>query len=260
MINEEKPIDGMAQGLPSDGVENTLPTDASEPKAETETTQSGASPSGASVEAEQETAGMSDAQAGETVPVEDAEILSDAASDAENQKTIALSQEISTLREQLEDRTTQFMRIAADFDNFRKRTQKEREEMELQIKCNTVIELLPVVDNFERARSQIKPQGEESIAIHKSYQGVYKDLVDRLKRLGVAQMRCEGQDFDPNYHEAVMRQPSADHAEGAVIEELVRGYTLGERVLRHAMVKVAAPPEEDDSVSTEAGDSDASGE
>ncbi|MEO1145932.1 MAG: nucleotide exchange factor GrpE [Cyanobacteria bacterium J06638_22] len=258
MINEEKPIDEMAQGSPSDGVENTLPTDVNEPKADA--AQSGANPSEASAEAEQETTGMSDPQGVEAIPVEDAEILSEAASDAANQKIIALSQEISTLREQVEDRTTQFMRIAADFDNFRKRTQKEREEMELQIKCNTVIELLPVVDNFERARSQIKPQGEEGIAIHKSYQGVYKDLVDRLKRLGVAQMRCEGQDFDPNYHEAVMRQASADHDEGTVIEELVRGYTLGERVLRHAMVKVAAPPEEDDSASTEASNSDASEE
>ncbi|MEO1209495.1 MAG: nucleotide exchange factor GrpE [Cyanobacteria bacterium J06638_20] len=257
MINEEKPIDNMAQGS-SDGVENTLPTDASE--LQVEPTQSGTGSSEASAEGEQEPTGMSDPHGVETIPVEDAEVFSEATSDATNQKIIALSQEISALREQVEDRTTQFMRIAADFDNFRKRTQKEREEMELQIKCNTVIELLPVVDNFERARSQIKPQGEEGIAIHKSYQGVYKDLVDRLKRLGVAQMRSEGQDFDPNYHEAVMRQPSADHAEGTVIEELVRGYTLGERVLRHAMVKVAAPPEEDDSASTEGSDLGASGE
>ncbi len=167
---------------------------------------------------------------------------------------VALTQELEALKLQAEERTGQFMRIAADFENFRKRTQREKEELEQQIKCNTVVELLPVVDNFERARSQIKPQGEEAMAIHKSYQGVYKDLVDRLKRIGVAPMRSEGKDFDPNMHEAVMRESTDEFPEGTVIEELVRGYLLGERVLRHAMVKVAALPElEDDSQSGEAG-------
>jgi len=256
MINEEKPIDEMAQGSPSDGVENASPTDS--PEMVTEAAMAGENSNESSAEAVQED--MSEPQVAEAVPVEEAEDVAGVASDAANQKIMALSQEISTLREQLEDRTTQFMRIAADFDNFRKRTQKEREELEMQIKCNTVIELLPVVDNFERARSQIKPQGEEGIAIHKSYQGVYKDLVDRLKRIGVAQMRCEGQEFDPNYHEAVLRQPSTEYPEGTVMEELVRGYTLGERVLRHAMVKVAAPPEEGDSAETESDNSEPSGE
>jgi len=167
---------------------------------------------------------------------------------------VALTQELEALKLQAEERTGQFMRIAADFENFRKRTQREKEELEQQIKCNTVVELLPVVDNFERARSQIKPQGEEAMAIHKSYQGVYKDLVDRLKRIGVAPMRSEGKDFDPNMHEAVMRESTDEFPEGTVIEELVRGYLLGERVLRHAMVKVAALPElEDDSQQGEVG-------
>lgn len=244
MINEEKPIDEMAQGSPADAPENAPTADA--PDAAPDEAVAGDEAAGdvAGTEGAQ-ASGVSDPQEAETMPVEEAEVISESSVEAANQKIAALTQEISTLREQVDDRTTQFMRIAADFDNFRKRTQKEREEMEMQIKCNTVIELLPVVDNFERARSQIKPQGEEGTAIHKSYQGVYKDLVDRLKRLGVAQMRCEGQEFDPNFHEAVLRQPSADHPEGTIIEELVRGYTLGERVLRHAMVKVAAPPEED---------------
>jgi molecular chaperone GrpE len=157
--------------------------------------------------------------------------------------TEALTKEIESLKAQLEERNSQVMRIAADFDNFRKRTQKEKEDLELQVKCSTVIELLPVVDNFERARSQIKPQGDEAMNIHKSYQGVYKDFVDRLKRIGVAPMRAEGKEFDPNLHEAVMRQATEEFPEGTVMEELVRGYLLGERVLRHAMVKVAAVPD-----------------
>jgi molecular chaperone GrpE len=81
------------------------------------------------------------------------------------------------------------------------------------------------------------------MTIHKSYQSVYKQLVDCLKRIGVAPMRSEGKEFDPSMHEAVMRQPTDEYEEGVVMEELVRGYLLGERVLRHAMVKVAAAPE-----------------
>ncbi|MFQ4140126.1 nucleotide exchange factor GrpE [Nodosilinea sp. PGN35] len=155
-----------------------------------------------------------------------------------------LERQVAGLKAQLEDRASQSMRIAADFENYRKRTSKEKDELATQIKGDTIIELLPVVDNFERARSQIKPQTEAEMTIHKSYQSVYKQLVETLKRLGVSAMRAEGQEFDPLLHEAVMREPTADHAEGIVIEEFVRGYQLGDRVLRHAMVKVAAPPED----------------
>lgn len=155
----------------------------------------------------------------------------------------ALTNEIKSLKLQLEERTGQCVRIAADFDNYRKRTQREREELELQIKCSTINELLPVVDNFERARSQIKPQTEQETSIHKSYQSVYKQLVECLKRIGVAPMRSEGKEFDPNLHEAVMRQPTDEYPEGTVLEEMQRGYMLGEKVLRHALVKVAAAPE-----------------
>jgi len=135
-----------------------------------------------------------------------------------------MEDELKSLKAQLEDRTVQYMRIAADFDNYRKRTQREKEDFELQIKCSTINELLPVVDNFERARSQIKPQTDPETAIHKSYQNVYKQLVDCLKRTGVAPMRSEGKEFDPNLHEAVMRQPTDEYPEGTVMEELQRGY------------------------------------
>ena len=151
-------------------------------------------------------------------------------------------QQIASLQAQVEERTSQYLRIVADFDNFRKRSQKEKEELDQLIKGNTITELLPVVDNFERARSQLKPQTEAEMSIHKSYQSVYKQLVDSLKRLGVAPMRPEGQEFNPSLHEAVMRSPSVE-PEGTILEELVRGYFLGDRILRHAMVKVAAPIE-----------------
>ncbi|MFN6566535.1 nucleotide exchange factor GrpE [Dendronalium sp. ChiSLP03b] len=164
--------------------------------------------------------------------------------EAETAALTELTQQIESLKAQLEERNTQYMRIAADFENYRKRTSKEKEELDAQVKRNTILELLPIVDNFERARSHLKPQSEGEMTIHKSYQGVYKQLVDSLKRLGVAPMRPEGQEFDPNLHEAVMREPTDEHPEGTVLEELVRGYYLGDRVLRHAMVKVAAPKED----------------
>ncbi|MDZ7954900.1 nucleotide exchange factor GrpE [Nostoc sp. DedQUE09] len=164
--------------------------------------------------------------------------------EVERAALVELTQQIESVKTQLEERSTQYMRIAADFENYRKRTSKEKEDLELQVKRNTILELLPVVDNFERARSHLKPQSEGEMTMHKSYQGVYKQLVDSLKRLGVSPMRPEGQEFDPNLHEAVMREPTDEHPEGTVLEELVRGYYLGDRVLRHAMVKVAAPKED----------------
>ncbi len=163
--------------------------------------------------------------------------------EAKYQELSEMTQKLESLKAAVEERNTQYMRIAADFENFRKRTQKESVDLEQQVKRTTINELLPVVDNFERARSQLKPQTDAELSIHKSYQSVYKQLVDCLKRLGVSAMRPEGKEFDPNLHEAIMRQPTNEHPEGTILEELVRGYFLGDRVLRHAMVKVAAPPE-----------------
>ena len=161
-----------------------------------------------------------------------------------------LQQENANLRKMLDERIEQgkaikgqYARLAADFDNFRKRNTKEKENLQQQAKKNVILELLPVVDNFERARTQIKPANDGEKGIHSSYQGVYKTLVDCLKKMGVAAMRPEGQQFDPNYHEAMLREQTNDSPEGTVIEQLMRGYTLGEDVLRHAMVKVAVPAE-----------------
>jgi molecular chaperone GrpE len=164
-----------------------------------------------------------------------------------------LTTTIDSLKAQLDDRAAQVedlanqqKRLAADFDNYRRRTDKEKEDTETRVKIATINELLSVVDNFERARSQVKPQNDGEMNIHKSYQGIYKQLVDSLKRVGVSPMRAEGQEFDPNLHEAVMREPTREFPEGVVMEELVRGYLMGDRVLRHALVKVAAAPEDDD--------------
>ncbi len=149
---------------------------------------------------------------------------------------------LEQLEKEHETLRTQYMRIAADFDNFRKRQTRDQDDLRLQLTCNTLSEILPVVDNFERARQQLDPQGEEAQALHRSYQGLYKQLVDVLKQLGVAPMRVVGQSFDPTLHEAVLREPSNDQPEDIVVEELQRGYHLNGRVLRHALVKVSMGP------------------
>ncbi len=169
-----------------------------------------------------------------------------------------LEREHSTLRQEHETLSGQYVRIAADFDNFRKRQSRDQDDLKLQITCSTLSEILPVVDNFERARQQLDPQGEEAQALHRSYQGLYKQLVDVLKQLGVAPMRVVGQEFDPSLHEAVLREPSDEHAEDLVVEELQRGYHLSGKVLRHALVKVSMGPgpQQEDAVAqgTEGGE------
>jgi len=137
---------------------------------------------------------------------------------------------------------SQYVRIAADFDNFRKRQSRDQDDLKIQLICKSLTAILPIVDNFERARQQLKPETEEAQALHRSYQGLYKQLVDVLKQQGVAPMRVVGQQFDPNLHEAVLREPSEEYKEDLITEELQRGYHLDGKVLRHALVKVSMGP------------------
>ena len=162
----------------------------------------------------------------------------------------AFQQENANLKKLLDEKSNQadltkaqYARLAADFENFRRRTSKEKENLEIQAKKDLITLLLPVVDNFERARTQLKPESDGEKAIHSSYQGVYKTLVECLKKMGVSAMRPEGQEFDPNFHEAMLREQTNEYPEGTVIEQLMRGYVLGDTILRHAMVKVAVPIE-----------------
>ena len=136
----------------------------------------------------------------------------------------------------------QYVRIAADFDNFRKRQSRDQDDLKVQLICKSLSAILPIVDNFERARQQLKPESDEAQTLHRSYQGLYKQLVEVLKQQGVAPMRVLGQQFDPNLHEAVLKEPSEKEKEDIIIEELQRGYHLDGKVLRHALVKVSMGP------------------
>lgn len=166
----------------------------------------------------------------------------DGADASGSDRVAQLEAQLATLKADHEALNGQYMRLAADFDNFRKRQSRDSDDLRLQITCSTLGEILPVVDNFDRARQQLNPQHEEAQALHRSYQGLYKQLVDVFKQLGVSPMRVEGEPFDPTLHEAVLREPSEEHPEDVVMEELQRGYHLNGRVLRHALVKVSMGP------------------
>jgi molecular chaperone GrpE len=164
-----------------------------------------------------------------------------AASTATLEKINGLIAESTSLREQLDDRKQQYLRLYADFENFRKRTERDKEEQEGTITGKILKKILPVVDDFERAQLQISPKNDGEASIHKSYQSVYKQLLKCLKETGVARMECVGQEFDPNFHEAIMQEPSTEYEEGIIMEELRPGYLVSDdRVLRHSLVKVSS--------------------
>ncbi len=171
------------------------------------------------------------------------EILSDEIKNTISNTDARLEQ----LEKEHETLKSQYVRIAADFDNFRKRQSRDLDDLKVQLICKSLSAILPIVDNFERARQQLKPESEEAQTLHRSYQGLYKQLVDVLKQQGVAPMRVVGQKFDPNLHEAVLREPNDEYEEDINIEELQRGYHLDGKVLRHALVKVSMGPGPDKS-------------
>lgn len=150
-----------------------------------------------------------------------------------------LQGQLNIVKQQLKEKEEGYVRLYADFDNFRRRTQREKEEQTLREKKKFILEILPVVDNFERAQQQVKLETDRERELHNSYQSVYRLLVESLKKMGVSRMKSVGQPFDPNLHEAIARQPS-DQPEDTVLVEYQAGYKLGETVVRHAMVMVSA--------------------
>jgi molecular chaperone GrpE len=144
---------------------------------------------------------------------------------------------LEDLRREREEIYDRLLRKTAEFENYRKRLERERREL-AQYAADEVLEaLLPIVDDFERAR-QADP-GAGADAYRKGVELIYKQLVDLLARRGVQPIDAVGKPFDPRMHQAITHEVSPGHAEGEVIEEVRRGYTHGDRLLRPAMVKVA---------------------
>ena len=129
------------------------------------------------------------------------------------------------------------MRQVAEFDNFRKRTDREKSQMFEQGQMNVLEKLLPVVDNFERAL-EAAPQDEASKAYAEGIDKIYKQLSKTLTDLGVEPIEALGHAFDPAYHNAVMQTESDEYDSGDVAQELQKGYKFHDNVLRHSMVAV----------------------
>lgn len=149
----------------------------------------------------------------------------------------------------------QLLRIAADFDNFRKRSRKEIEEVRRRTIEDTLREVLPIVDNLERAADAMTDATEVS-AVADGVHMVLRGFEDIASRLGLKRVPAVGQQFDPTCHDAMQQEETAEHAPGTIISEIVPGYYLGERLLRPAMVVVAKPPTPTD----DQGDSSTNGD
>ncbi|EFJ46593.1 hypothetical protein VOLCADRAFT_62474 [Volvox carteri f. nagariensis] len=130
-------------------------------------------------------------------------------------------------------------RLQADFDNFKRRASAEREQLVVRVKADALRPILAVADNFERAAIQIKPKTDGERAVQDAYQTVYNELKEFLKKEGLQEVGVEGEAFDPNQHEAVMREDRNDVDDGTVTGVFQRGYRLGEVLVRPALVKVA---------------------
>ena len=143
------------------------------------------------------------------------------------------AEELRRERDTLQDR---LLRTAADFDNYRKRVDRDRRDVADLAIADAVQDLLPIIDNLERA---LQAQGGDADSLRKGVELIHKQALDLLRKRGVTPIDTLGADFDPNRHQAVVHEASDEHREGEVMQELQRGYVLGERLLRPAMVKVA---------------------
>jgi len=141
-------------------------------------------------------------------------------------------EELRRERDALQDR---LLRTAAEFDNYRKRMDRDRRDLADHAAGEAIKDLLPIIDNLERAL-QASAQDDP---LRKGVELIHKQMLEMLRKRGVTPIEALGADFDPNVHEAVTHEESDQHREGEVMEELQRGYKVGERLLRPAMVKVA---------------------
>ena len=132
----------------------------------------------------------------------------------------------------------QYLRLAADFDNYRKRQEHEREELLKFGTENALKKMLEVLDNFERGQKALE-NVDDCEKVKESFNLVHKQVVDVLTKLGLETIETEGKEFDPNFHDAVMQTPTSDKPEHTIINELQKGYKMGDKVLRPALVNVA---------------------
>ena len=187
-----------------------------------------------------EAAGTADADAtAETADAsegaEGAESADGAAEAAESAED--LQKKVETLAAALQEKDNRLKRLQADFENFRRRTNKEREEIGNVVTQELLKSLLPIVDNFDRAMATEQQDGE---AFKKGVEMIYTQLGETLKNAGLEIIETEGQKFDPNFHQAVMRVENPDLDDDTIAQELQKGYIVKGKVIRPSMVQVVS--------------------
>lgn len=169
---------------------------------------------------------------------EEVETVFDEAGDSNEDSTdVDYAAEIQNLTSKLEEADNRYLRLQADFDNFRRRTRLDIEAGEKYKAQKLVTELLPALDNFERAL-QIEADNEQSRSLLQGMEMVYRSLVDALKKEGVEAIEAVGKEFDPNFHQAVMQGEDENFGSNIVSAEFQKGYMLKDRVIRPSMVQV----------------------
>lgn len=154
-----------------------------------------------------------------------------------NEVTEADSQTVELLT-QLDEAQQKLLRVQADFDNFRRRTQKEKEELAKYASAKLVENLLPTVDNFDRAIAA-SAANQDYDALAKGVDMIFRLLMSTVEAEGLTTMETVGQPFNPEYHQAVMTVETDEYEEGIIVEELQKGYMIKDKVIRPAMVKVS---------------------
>jgi len=146
-------------------------------------------------------------------------------------------EQIQVLKDKLEEADNRYLRLQADFDNFRRRTRLDLEASEKYRAQKLITDLLPALDNFERAM-QVEADNEQTKALLQGMDMVYRSLVDALKKEGVEPIEAVGKEFDPHQHQAVMQGENENFGSNIVTDEFQKGYLLKDRVIRPSMVKV----------------------
>lgn len=149
----------------------------------------------------------------------------------------AMNNKNAELQAKLEEYENRVLRMQADFENTRRRARLELEATEKYKAQSIITELLPAIDNFERAL-QVETDNEQSKSILQGMQMIYRSLLDALKKEGAEQIEAVGKEFDPHMHQAIMQVEDPDFDSNIVVEELQKGYILKDRVIRPSMVKV----------------------
>ncbi|SEO33038.1 nucleotide exchange factor GrpE [Propionispora vibrioides] len=158
-----------------------------------------------------------------------------AASETEVERLLALVEEKNQLVNEQIDR---FKRLQADFENFKRRTRQEKEELSNIVAQNILVEILPVIDNFERALQSAAAQDAASVLA--GVQMIYRQFAGVMDKVGLTAIEAVGKPFDPQQHEAVMRVEDPEQPDGTIAEELQKGYSVRGKVIRPSMVKVVS--------------------